>query len=64
MSEPEKACEGGRMLEAWREMAECIACGRCVRWDLQEHPFFGFQNCEDYHSVVVVFEVEGRDSTP
>jgi hypothetical protein len=41
----EKACEGGRVLEARHEMAECIACGCCVRWDLQDHPLFGFQNC-------------------
>lgn len=41
----EKACDGGRVLEAWHEMAECIECGTCVRWDLQDHPFFGFQHC-------------------
>jgi hypothetical protein len=43
----EKACEGGRVLEAFHDMAECAHCGTCVRWDLQDHPFFGFQHCEE-----------------
>jgi hypothetical protein len=43
----EKACEGGRVLEAPHDMAECAACGRCVRWDLRDHPFWGFHTCPE-----------------
>lgn len=41
----EKACDGGRVLEYF-DMAECSECGTRVRWDLQDHSFWGFQNCE------------------
>jgi len=40
----DKACDGGRVLEAWHEMAECVECGQQVKWNLQDHPFFGFAN--------------------
>lgn len=40
----EQACRGGRVLEYF-DLAECAECGTRVRWDLREHPFWGFQNC-------------------
>lgn len=43
----EKACDGGRVLEAWHEMAECAHCGRQVRWGLREHRLFGFGSCPE-----------------
>lgn len=43
----EKACDGGRVMEAPHDMAECIACGTTVRWDLRDHPFWGFGNCRE-----------------
>lgn len=43
----EKACDGGRTLDADHDMLECVECGRRIRWDLVDHPFWGFQNCED-----------------
>jgi len=46
MRDAEKACDGGRTIDvpgtAWRE---CLDCGTRVRWDLVDHPFFGFQHC-------------------
>lgn len=42
-----KACETGEVREVWHEMAGCDHCGTCVRWDLQDHPVFGFQNCRE-----------------
>lgn len=42
----ERACDGGRTLTATRggtDFAECVACGTAVRWDLVDHPFWGFQ---------------------
>ena len=41
MNEPEKACQGGRVLEEF-DFAECVACGKQVRWDLRDHEFWGF----------------------
>ncbi len=43
----ECACLGGetRSLdrgETNNEMRECVVCERAVRWDMTEHPFFGF----------------------
>ena len=56
----EKACEGGRVLEAWHDMAECIECGTCVRWDLRDDPFFGFHSCsEKARNADAVAEVRG-----
>jgi hypothetical protein len=40
----EKACEGGRTVEAWREMEQCLHCEMAVRHDLVNHPFWGFEN--------------------
>ena len=37
------ACRGAAVLEAWHEMAECRECGKCVRWDLQDHRLWGFE---------------------
>jgi len=43
----EKACEGGRTITGWNaDMEHCLHCDREVRWDLVDHPFFGFQTCE------------------
>jgi hypothetical protein len=39
-----RACHDEGVLDRG-EMAECAECCRQVRWDLQEHPFFGFHNC-------------------
>lgn len=44
--EDRMACRGAAVLEAWHDMAECRECGLCVRWDMQEHAFFGFGTCE------------------
>lgn len=41
--EDRMACRGAAVLEAWHEMAECRECGRCVRWDLQDHRLLGFE---------------------
>ncbi len=44
----EKACEDGRTLtyvDGSGEFAECVECGTRVRWDLVDHPFWGFQHC-------------------
>ncbi len=40
-----KACDGAATLECG-DMAECIECGTAVRWDLRDHPFWGFQSCD------------------
>jgi hypothetical protein len=40
------ACKGADTVtnhDSCEEMAECIACEKRVRWDLTEHPFFGFR---------------------
>lgn len=60
----EKACEDGRVLEYF-DMAECIECGTRVRWDLRDHPFFGFQNCRERppSRSVAVDPVEGIEQT-
>lgn len=45
----EKACEDGRTSIETRcgiDFEECQACGTSIRWDLKDHPFWGFQNCE------------------
>ena len=39
----EKACDGGRVLENG-DMAECVECGTEIRWDMQDHPFWGFKS--------------------
>lgn len=40
------ACEGGETISnAWDNMVECRECGMRVRWDLAEHPFYGFEAC-------------------
>lgn len=41
-----KACEGEQTVTEWTasgDMEECLDCGRRVRWDLSDHPFFGFK---------------------
>lgn len=43
----ECACLGGRTRtldrgETNNEMQECVVCERAVRWDLTDHPYFGF----------------------
>ena len=42
----EKACQGGNVLEIG-DFAECAHCGTRIRWDLRDHPFWGFQNCAE-----------------
>jgi hypothetical protein len=41
-----KACEGGPRLDEG-DMVSCLYCGREIRWDLADHPFWGFQNCDE-----------------
>lgn len=45
----EKACEGGRTIDAdpCGDFVECLACGRQIRWDMTDHPFWGFQTCPE-----------------
>lgn len=41
-----KACEGAETITHRRadaDMEECRECGNCCRWDLVDHPFFGFK---------------------
>ena len=47
MSEREKACEGGRTVnvDPLGDFVECQHCGTEIRWDMQDHPWWGFQNC-------------------
>lgn len=45
MSDERKACDGEITLEDG-DFQECLACGTRIRWDLCDHPFWGFQNCE------------------
>lgn len=42
----DKACEDGETRSVWHNMEECTVCGTAVSWELVNHPFFGFQNCE------------------
>jgi|GEM_PF-4708121 len=46
------ACEGAETLtkyHATEAMEECKSCGSCVRWDLVDHPFWGFKSsCPDH----------------
>lgn len=45
--EDRMACRGASVLEAWHDMAECRQCGRCVRWDMRDDKFWGFEaGCE------------------
>jgi hypothetical protein len=51
MSDERKACRGGdartcRVLGASAEFVECRECKRAVRWDMADHPLFGFQTCD------------------
>lgn len=41
-----RACHGASVLECG-DMAECIACERELRWDMQDHPFWGWHSCPD-----------------
>jgi hypothetical protein len=45
------ACHGActnRVIQGCMDFEECKKCGTSVRWDLVEHPFFGFANsCPD-----------------
>jgi len=44
----EKACQGGQTLDNCGDMRECLHCGREVRWDMVDHPFWGFAAaCEE-----------------
>jgi hypothetical protein len=47
----EKACEGGRVFECG-DYAECAECGKRIRWDLRDHQFWGFANCQHRHERV------------
>lgn len=47
MSDRNKACETGEYRNVWENMAGCDHCGTCVRWDLVDDPFFGFQHCPE-----------------
>lgn len=41
-----RACMGAdtrQTREFMEHMEECRACGSAVRWDLVDHPFFGFK---------------------
>lgn len=42
-----KACETGEYRDVWQDMAGCDHCGTCVRWDLVDDPFWGFQQCPE-----------------
>lgn len=49
MNPEHMACLGAETVEEYRpgtEFRKCIACETSVRWDLIDHPLFGFQNCE------------------
>jgi hypothetical protein len=39
------ACQGGdtRQIRTTEHMEECRVCGERVRFDLVDHPFFGFR---------------------
>ena len=39
----DKACEGHTTITDG-DMEKCCHCGIKIRWDLVEHPFFGFKN--------------------
>lgn len=45
----EKACEGASTLTDG-DFEECLSCGTRIRWDLVNHPFWGFQNCHTRRS--------------
>lgn len=55
----EKACDGGRVFEDG-DFAECAECGTRIRWDLREHPFWGFQNCRDKSPAVAAADRRGE----
>ncbi|GAG00628.1 unnamed protein product [marine sediment metagenome] len=45
--ESTKACLGAETKTVWNasgDMEECVCCGTRVRWDLVDHPFFGFKH--------------------
>ncbi len=50
MTDDDMACRGGTTRPysgmGCAEMQQCVACKKAVRWDLTEHPFFGFQTCK------------------
>ncbi len=61
--EDKMACRGGRVLEAWHDMAECVACGRGVRWDLRDDGFFGFEaTCENANTFEMQVQLKRRDA--
>jgi len=42
---PKGACEGGDTIPTkmgMEDAEQCPRCGNMVRWDLVDHPFFGF----------------------
>jgi hypothetical protein len=43
-SDKSRACKGERTLTDG-DFEECLECGTRVRWDLVDHPFWGFHNC-------------------
>jgi hypothetical protein len=43
--QPTPACEGGDTIpikSGMEDMEQCPVCGDAVRWDMVDHPFFGF----------------------
>ena len=47
MSDERRACQGEATIEmrhGAETFEECAHCGAAVRWDMVDHPFFGFEN--------------------
>lgn len=57
-----KACETGEYREVWHEMAGCDHCGTCVRWDMVDHPFWGFQTCREKARTLDAVDPSAADS--
>jgi hypothetical protein len=58
-NEETRACMGAPTVteqNAMGDMERCLACGAEVRWDLVDHPFWGFKACCDMTDACIPSE--------